>query len=104
MLTFPIAFLLILIFAILSKRTSFMRGKCKGYFAPVLPLDFYVHIKRKFAAVIFAIVADELLFIIRQVLTDNSSSNQGLIEILFSLHKQCLIFLFQVSFRFMQFE
>ena len=85
MLTFPIAFLLIVIFAIFSKRTSCMRGKCKDYFVPVLPLDFYVHIKRKFAAVIFAIIADELLSIIRQVLTDNSSSNYGLTEILFLL-------------------
>ena len=77
MLTFPIACFLILLFIISSKRTSFMREKCHGYFAPVLPLDFYVHIKRQFAAVVFAIIADELLDIVTGVLQGNQSSDQG---------------------------
>ena len=77
LLTFPIACFLILIFVIFAKRTSCLREKCKGYVAPVIPLDFYIHVKRKFAAVVFAIVADELLDIITQVLTGNTSSNQG---------------------------
>lgn len=77
MLTFPITCFLILLFIIFSQRTSCMRGKCKGYFAPILPLDFYIHIKRKFAAVIFAIIADELLNILNEVFTESDSSDQG---------------------------
>ncbi|CAF1150450.1 unnamed protein product [Adineta ricciae] len=79
MLTFPIACFLVLIFIISSKRTSCLRDKFKGYIGPVIPLDFYVHIKRKFAAVIFAIIADELLSIVMEVITGNSPSDQGVI-------------------------
>jgi hypothetical protein len=78
MLTFPIACLIILIFIIFSKRTSCMRQKLKGYCAPVIPIDFYIHIKRKFAAVVFAVIADELLDIVDQVITGNTSEGEGL--------------------------
>lgn len=85
LLTFPIACFVILIFIIFSKRASCLREKCKGYIAPVIPLDFYIHVKRKFAAVVFALIADELLDIITQVITGNSSSNQGTRGIFFPL-------------------
>ncbi len=55
-----------------------MRQKLKGYFAPVIPIDFYIHIKRKFAAVVFAVIADELLDIVNQVITGNTSEGEGL--------------------------
>ena len=54
-----------------------MRKQCEGYVGPVIPLDFYVHIKRKFAAVVFAIIADELLDIINQVINGNTSNGEG---------------------------
>lgn len=79
MFTFPIACCVIFIFIIFSKRTSCMRNKFNGYFAPVIPIDFYSHIKRKFAIVVFAIIADELLDIINQILNGNSSNANGLI-------------------------
>jgi hypothetical protein len=59
-MTFPVACLLILIFIIRSKRTSFLPDKYHGYGAPPMPVDFLSHIDRKFAAVVFAICADEL--------------------------------------------
>lgn len=77
MLTFPIACCLILIFIVFSKRSSCMPGKCKGYIAPVLPLDFYIHVKRKFAAVVFAVIADDLLDVVTEVITGNTSTDQG---------------------------
>ena len=77
LITFPVACLLTLIFVVFSRRTSFMRKKCHGYIGPVVPLDFYMHVKRKFAAVVFAIVADELLDIINQVINGNTSNGEG---------------------------
>ncbi|CAF2333515.1 unnamed protein product [Rotaria sp. Silwood2] len=81
MLTFPVACFFILIFIIFSKRTSCMKKKLNGYIAPIVPIDFYVHIKRKFAAVVFAIIADELLDIINQVINGNTSQDQGVIVV-----------------------
>ncbi|CAF0783583.1 unnamed protein product [Adineta steineri] len=81
MLTFPIACLLVIIFIIFSKRTSCMRQKLKGYIAPVIPIDFYMHIKRKFAAVVFAIIADELVDIVSQVLLGETSNDDGVIVV-----------------------
>lgn len=78
MLTFPIACLFVFIFAIFSKRTSFLRNKFKSYFGPVIPLDFYIHIKRKFAAVVFAAISDELLDIVTQVVSGDTSGDEGL--------------------------
>lgn len=77
LITFPVACFLTLIFIVFSRRTSFMRKKCNGYIGPVVPLDFYMHVKRKFAAVVFAIVADELLDIINQVINGNTSNGEG---------------------------
>ena len=73
MLTFPIACFLLIIFIIFSKRTSCGKQNLHSYIGPVIAVDFYVHIKRKFAAVIFAIIAEELLDIINQVLNGESS-------------------------------
>ncbi|UJR33960.1 hypothetical protein I4U23_021376 [Adineta vaga] len=81
LLTFPIACFLVLVFVIFSKRTTCLRKKLKGYIGPVIPLDFYIHVKRKFAAVVFAIIADELLSIVIQVLVGDTSKDQGVIVV-----------------------
>jgi len=78
-ITFPVACLLILIFIVRTKRTSFMRDKCYGYGGPAIPLDFISHIDRKFAAVVFAVCADELLEIMQAAFSDNSSTSVGVI-------------------------
>ncbi len=78
--TFPLACLLILLFILITKRVSFQRNKfCKGYIGLPIPLDFFAHVKRTLAAVIFAIFADEL----SEIATDlvgggGGSSNRGL--------------------------
>ena len=77
MLTFPVACLITLIFILRSKRSSFMRPKLKGYIGPVIPIDFFLHIKRKFAAVVFAIMSNELLDIINQAVNGNTSKGEG---------------------------
>ena len=77
--TFSTACLLILILSVTSKRVSFQRGKrCKGYVGLPIPMDFFSHVKRTFAAVIFAICANELLQIVNVILKGNpGSSNRG---------------------------
>ena len=87
MLTFPIACLIVLIFIMFSKRASCMRQKLKGYVAPVIPIDFYMHVKRKFAAVVFAIIADELLDIVTQVINGDTSEGDGM-NLCFTLNFQ----------------
>ncbi|CAF0739997.1 unnamed protein product [Adineta ricciae] len=79
--TFPIACLLILLFVIITKRVSSRHNRyCKGYFGIVIPLDFFGHVKRTLAAVIFAVFADELLDIANELLAGGrKSSNQGVI-------------------------
>ena len=72
-LTFPIACFLIILFIIRTKRTSLLRDKCYGYGAPPMPVDFLSHIDRKFAAVVFAICADELLAIMEEALGGGKS-------------------------------
>jgi hypothetical protein len=78
-ITFPFACLLIILFIIRTKRTSFMRDKCYGYGAPPMPVDFISEIDRKFAAVVFAICADELLSIIQEVINGSSTKVNGVI-------------------------
>ncbi|CAF0965327.1 unnamed protein product [Rotaria sordida] len=65
----------------ITKRVSFQRGKiCKGYIGIPIPLDFFVHVKRTFSAVIFAVSADELLEIASQLFTlSGSPKNEGVI-------------------------
>ncbi|CAF0739179.1 unnamed protein product [Rotaria sordida] len=81
MLTLPVACFFMLIFIIFSKRTSCMKKKLNGHVAPIVPIDFYTHIKRKFAAVVFAIIADELLDIVNQVINGNTSKEEGVIVV-----------------------
>lgn len=78
-ITFPAACLLIVIFSLTIKRVSFKRGKgCKGYIGVPIPYDFFGHVKRTFAAVIFAIFADELLEITNRIFNGGSSGkSQG---------------------------
>lgn len=81
MFTFPLACLLILIFIVTTKRKSSNRADyCNGYFAIPIPLDFFAHVNRTFAAVTFAIVANELSNFANQFINDNASSvNEGVI-------------------------
>ncbi|CAF0928868.1 unnamed protein product [Rotaria sordida] len=65
--TFPVACLFIIICIVMTKRSSFMRNKCHGYGAPPIPVDFLSHVDRKFAAIIFAIISDELLGIVQEI-------------------------------------
>ena len=78
-LTFPIACFLILVFTVCSKRTSFMKDKCRGYGAAPMPLDFLSHFDRKFAGVIFAVCVDELIMILQQALNGGSTKGEGVI-------------------------
>ncbi|CAF1129155.1 unnamed protein product [Didymodactylos carnosus] len=77
MLTFPVACALIILYAIISKRNSLKNTLCHGYLAPPVPLDYFARIKRKLAAIIFAVTANELLEIVYQVLTENKSDGEG---------------------------
>jgi hypothetical protein len=81
MFTFPLACLLIFIFIVTTKRKSANRlDRCKGYFAVPIPLDFFAHINRTFAAVTFAIVANELSNFANLFISENASSiNEGII-------------------------
>ena len=84
MLTFPFACFLILVFIIRTKRTSLLRDKCYGYGGPPVPVDFLSHVDRKFAAVVFAICADELLSILEQAIgggSGNSLTGDGVIVV-----------------------
>ena len=66
--TFPAACLLIVLFSLVTKRVSFQKGKgCKGFTGIAIPLDFFSHVKRTFAAVVFTIFADELLEIVTRI-------------------------------------
>lgn len=78
-ITFPLACLLIIIFAIMTKRNRSHRNiLCRGYGALPMPVDFFAHIKRTFAAVVFAIYADELLDIARELISSSEkTSEQG---------------------------
>jgi hypothetical protein len=78
-LTFPVACFLIILFIIRTKRTSLLRDKCYGYGGPPIPVDFIAHIDRKFAAVVFAICADELLSIMEEAISGNSPKADGII-------------------------
>jgi len=95
--TFPVACLLIIIFIVLTKRVSFQRNKFfKGYIGIPIPLDFFAHVKRTLAAVIFAIFADELLDIVKETLVDGGTgSNQGLCQFTFIniLYYNCIIYI-----------
>jgi hypothetical protein len=79
--TISVASLIVAICVLISKRVSLLRNTCHGYGAPAIPIDFISHIDRKFAAVIFAIIADELLIIVKQIINDRSSTDlsQGII-------------------------
>ncbi|CAF3538329.1 unnamed protein product [Rotaria sp. Silwood1] len=75
-LVFPVSCFIIVICIVITKRTSLLRNKCHGYVAPPIPVDFLSHIDRKFAAIIFAICADELFGIVRNFFNNYSSSNK----------------------------
>jgi hypothetical protein len=78
---------LIILLTIITKRIAFHRNKyCKGYIGIPIPIDFFAHVKRTLAAVIFAIFADELLEIVSEIWSGGGggrgrgvSINQGLL-------------------------
>jgi hypothetical protein len=73
--TFPVACLLIILFTIITKRIAFQRNKYfKGYIGIPIPIDFFAHVKRTLAAVIFAIFAEELFDISNEVVNGNGLS------------------------------
>lgn len=77
-LTFPLACLLIVLFTILTKRKASKRDSCcRGYLAIPVPLDFFAHVKRTFAAIIFAVVADELANIANRFISESDLSFGG---------------------------
>ncbi|CAF3650437.1 unnamed protein product [Rotaria socialis] len=79
-LRFSVAcYFFLLIFIIFSKRTSSMKNKLNGYVAAVVPVNIFIHVKRKFTAVIFAIIADERLRIVNQVINETSVKVDGVI-------------------------
>ena len=76
---FPASCGLFLILCLISKRVSFGRSRCWFKFIGLpIPMDFFFHFKRTFAAVIFAIFADEFLEIANEIFKgDDSDSNEG---------------------------
>ncbi|CAF2491921.1 unnamed protein product [Rotaria sp. Silwood2] len=76
--TVSVGFLLIIICILMTKRMSLMRNRCYGYGAPPISVDFLSHLDRKFAAVVFAIIADELLAVVLQ-LDYSSDSKKGIL-------------------------
>ncbi|CAF3548717.1 unnamed protein product [Rotaria sp. Silwood1] len=78
-ITFPVACFLILILIIRTKRTSLVPNLCYGYGAPPMPIDFLSHVDRKFAAVVFAVCADELLLIMITVINGTAAKGEGVI-------------------------
>ena len=82
LITFPVACLFVVLLSVITKRASFFRNRyCRGYLGIAIPLDFFAHVKRTLAAVIFAIFADELLKIAQEVFIggDGQSEDQGII-------------------------
>ncbi|CAF2049825.1 unnamed protein product [Rotaria magnacalcarata] len=80
-ITFPIACLLILMFAMMQKRNQSKTNRWfQIYGALPIPMDVFAHVKRTFSAVIFAIYADELLRIAKELVSgDDTPSDQGVI-------------------------
>ena len=74
-ITFPVACALVILCTLVTKRISFMKKYCHGYGAPAMPFDFLLHSDRKLAAVIFAIIAGDLLDIVQSVINGSSRGN-----------------------------
>lgn len=77
-ITVPSACFLVVIFAILTKRMTFLRRVCHGYGALPIPVDFFTHVDRKFIGVVFAIAADELFDIARSVFIGETKEAEGI--------------------------
>ncbi|CAF1009083.1 unnamed protein product [Adineta ricciae] len=78
-ITFPVSCFVILLFIIRSQRVSCLRDKLRGYGAPPVPVDFLSHIDRKFAAVVFAVCADELISILQEAFNGGGAKGDGVI-------------------------
>ena len=75
--TFPVACALTILCFLLTKRVALWKDRCHGYGGIAMPFDFLTHIDRKFAAVVFAIIASDLLDIIQSVLDGSSKGGEG---------------------------
>ncbi|CAF3687740.1 unnamed protein product [Adineta steineri] len=73
--TLAVAGALVLVCIIVTERISCMTNKCYGRGAPPMPLDFFAHTDRKFAAVVFAVISNELLEIAAEL---SGSTDKGL--------------------------
>ncbi|CAF1667935.1 unnamed protein product, partial [Adineta ricciae] len=81
LISLPVAGFFIIVFVIFSKRTSCLRQKLRSFIGPVIPMDFYIHVKRKLAAVIFAVIADDLLSIVIAVINGEGTQGEGVIVV-----------------------
>ncbi|CAF1500535.1 unnamed protein product [Rotaria sordida] len=99
-ITFPVACLLIIMFITVTKRTSLMRDKCHGYGGLPIPVDFISGVDRKFAAVVFAICADELITIFLELVGGRASREGEGIILTYLLH---LLQVFVMGFRYYPF-
>lgn len=86
---FPIACILIIVFSLKTKRTSLQRNKWfGGYIGLPMPVDFFSNINRTFAAVIFAVFADELVGIANELFFSKAlSADQGELILLLYLYE-----------------
>lgn len=75
--TFSISCVLILIFVIMTKRVSFKRDLCHGYIGPVIPVNFFLHAKRRFASAVFAIMSSQLLEILWDAFQQETTGGNG---------------------------
>ena len=91
-LTFPLACLLIGLFIILTKRKSSKQNACcYGYMTIPVPLDFFAHVKRTFAAITFAIVADELANIVNRFVSESGVDAGAISTYLFQIARVLII-------------
>lgn len=76
---FPMSILFFLIFTLATRRVSLCRNRCSfPFIGPPIPMDFFVHVRRLFAAMVFAIFADEFSEIFDQIFSfGRSPSSQG---------------------------
>ena len=64
-----------------TKRISFLPKFCHGYGSLPIPVDFLSHMDRKFVAVVFAIYADELFDIVKNVVNGETKEAEGIISV-----------------------
>ena len=79
LVTFPFGCCLIILLVIRTKRVKLMKDRCSGYGALPMPLNFFSYRNRKFAAVVFALTVEELIFIVGETISGTSFKELGVI-------------------------